>query len=80
MSTHSVRMTARAHPEARGAFSIPAIIRRLMWALQVWRERRALLSLDDDALEDIGLTRSDARREGKRALFDLPAPCARRRR
>lgn len=78
MSTHSARMTAR--PGAKSAFSISAIIRRFMWAIQVWRERRELLSLDDDALNDIGLTRIDALREGNRALFDVPDPCARRRR
>lgn len=80
MSTRFDGVTARAGPDAEGAFSIPAIIRRLVWAFQVWGERRALLSLDDDALKDIGVTRIDARREGKRALFDLPDPCARRRR
>jgi uncharacterized protein YjiS (DUF1127 family) len=55
-------------------------MRRFMWALQISGERRALLSLDDDALKDIGLTRFDALREGKRSLFDLPDRCARRRR
>jgi uncharacterized protein YjiS (DUF1127 family) len=80
MSTRLDGVTVRARPDAKSAFSIPAIIRRVMWALQVSGERRALLSLDDDALKDIGLTRFDARREGKRSLFDLPDRCARRRR
>ena len=80
MSTRLDGVTARARLDAKGAFSIPAIIRRLMWALRVSGERRALLSLDDDALKDIGLTRFDAWREGKRSMLDLPDRCARRRR
>jgi hypothetical protein len=48
-------------------------MRHLAGALEVRRQRRALLSLDDHMLKDIGLTRIDAWREGTRALFDVPS-------
>jgi len=51
--------------------SITVLIRRVLWALYVRRARRALLSLDDHTLKDIGLTRFDAWRESNRGLFDL---------
>lgn len=43
-------------------------------ARQAQRERRALAQLDDRMLKDIGLTRSEAYRETKRDIFDLPKP------
>ena len=39
---------------------------------EVARQRRGLLALDDKALEDVGISRSDARREAKRYFWDLP--------
>lgn len=42
------------------------------FALAVRRERRALASLDDHMLRDIGLSRSMVHRETSRSLFDLP--------
>ena len=51
---------------------------RLQWASWLWtmvevrRQRRTLLSLDDRMLADIGLSRADAWHEGGRALHDLP--------
>lgn len=41
-------------------------------ALEVARQRRALLRLGDDALKDIGVSRADAWREGNRHWWDLP--------
>ena len=37
------------------------------------RQRRALARLDDAALEDIGLSRSDAETEAQRPFWDAPA-------
>src|SRR5262245_13416436 len=54
------------------ARAVTALIRRLTRALDIRRQRRALLLLDDLALKDIGISRLDAWREGTRALFDLP--------
>jgi len=55
---------------------------RLERVLEVRRQRRALLSLDERMLKDVGLTRSDAWLEGNRPLLDLPDAydCARYRR
>lgn len=45
--------------------------RMLRLCLQVQRERRLLLSLDERTLKDIGLSRVDALREGTRGFGDL---------
>ncbi|MEO0798192.1 MAG: DUF1127 domain-containing protein [Pseudomonadota bacterium] len=39
-------------------------------AVTVWRERRALRTLDDRLLNDLGLTRVEADREASRSPFD----------
>ena len=36
-------------------------------------QRKALLRLDDAALQDMGLTRKQAELEAKRSLWDVPA-------
>jgi uncharacterized protein YjiS (DUF1127 family) len=41
-------------------------------AIEVRRERRTLLSLDDRALKDIGLSRSQAWAEACHSLWDIP--------
>lgn len=46
---------------------------RLMAALSLGRQRRALEQLDDSLLDDIGLTRADAALEAARAAWDVPA-------
>jgi len=47
---------------------------RLVLALLRWQElaqqRRRLLSLDDDMLKDIGITRAEAMQEGTRPFWD----------
>ncbi|MCL6283205.1 DUF1127 domain-containing protein [Ruegeria sp. 2012CJ41-6] len=40
------------------------------WA--VWRQRRRLQQLDDAALKDIGINRSEARAEARRPFWDAP--------
>jgi uncharacterized protein YjiS (DUF1127 family) len=36
------------------------------------RQRRRLARLDDDALDDLGLTRHAARQEARRPVWDVP--------
>jgi uncharacterized protein YjiS (DUF1127 family) len=59
-----------------GLVRIARIIRRLIsildLALQVRRERRMLLSMDDRALKDIGLSRSEVCAEACRSLWEIP--------
>jgi len=43
----------------------------LLAMLDVYRQRRALARLDDAALADIGLSRTEALAESRRALWDL---------
>jgi uncharacterized protein YjiS (DUF1127 family) len=42
-------------------------------AIEVRRERRMLLGLDDHTLKDLGLARGDAYAEATRACWDVPA-------
>jgi uncharacterized protein YjiS (DUF1127 family) len=53
-------------------FSWTSLWSRLERVMEVRRQRRALLSLDDRMLKDIGLSRADAWLEGNRPLLDLP--------
>lgn len=55
--------------------SRPAPVRRLtlLDLLALYRERRALANLDEDALEDLGLTRKQADTESQRHFWDIPA-------
>jgi uncharacterized protein YjiS (DUF1127 family) len=69
--------TASARPahrpvRARIAGSIRRLISILELALEVRRERRMLLSLDDRALKDIGLSRSAVWGEACRSLWEIP--------
>jgi uncharacterized protein YjiS (DUF1127 family) len=41
-------------------------------AVEMRRERRMLLGLDDRALKDLGLARADAYAEATRACWDIP--------
>ena len=46
---------------------------RLLDVLALRRQRRQLATLDDRALEDMGLTRADVAAELKRPVWDVPA-------
>ena len=68
---------ARALPGCRPARvriadGILRLIFALGLALDVRRERRMLLSMDDRALKDIGFNRSEAYAEAHRSLWDIP--------
>ncbi|EEE37660.1 conserved domain protein [Rhodobacteraceae bacterium KLH11] len=45
---------------------------RLLNMLSLARQRRALARLDDRALADIGLSRSEAQTEAARPIWDTP--------
>lgn len=45
----------------------------LMRYFDLYRQRRALASLDEAALSDIGLTRTAASKEAARPVWDAPA-------
>lgn len=46
--------------------------------LEVARQRRRLLTLDTQALKDIGVSRADAHREATRGFWDIPDDVMRR--
>jgi len=54
-----------SRPAARRSFSV-------LDYLALYRQRRALASLDAKALEDVGLTRDAARAEAARPVWDAP--------
>ena len=46
--------------------------RTVLWWAQVANQRKALLTLSDDQLNDIGLSRADAVREARRHFWNVP--------
>lgn len=66
---------ARSRPRlslGQVASHVRRIVLAFELALQVRRERRMLLSMDDRALEDVGFKRGDACAEAQRSFWDLP--------
>ncbi len=45
---------------------------RILDLLSLARQRRTLAQLDDRALDDIGISRSDAQTEAARPIWDAP--------
>jgi len=75
------RKSVRAAPA--GPRLVDGLTRFWRWLVAVQavdRERRLLAEMDDRALRDLGLTRSEARRESRRPLWDLPLDVEGRRR
>jgi uncharacterized protein YjiS (DUF1127 family) len=58
-----------AHASSRPATT--SLLGSVAKALAIRRERRALMTLDDRMLADVGLSRTDAYREAHRPLFDI---------
>ncbi len=50
-----------------------SLISRIMNGFALFRQRRALTGLSDTALDDIGVSRTEARNESKRPAWDAPA-------
>ena len=73
MSRHSQLCDALPHSDGRASgFSWTSLWFRVERILEVRRQRRALMALDDRMLKDIGLSRTDAWREANRSPLDLP--------
>ena len=58
----------RAAPTTR----MRALVRKIAMALTVRAERRALMSLDQAAMKDMGLSGGQAHREYGRSFWDVP--------
>jgi uncharacterized protein YjiS (DUF1127 family) len=56
--------------EVAAAFAVYAIMLILTWEQRV-RERRALASLDDRLLRDIGISRADAEQEVRKPFWEV---------
>ena len=54
----------------RFVIRLPALLKALGRRLEMRRSRLALLELSDEQLKDIGLSRTDAYREGIRSWWD----------
>jgi uncharacterized protein YjiS (DUF1127 family) len=73
MSTCETAAHSLARPVVdRAGNGMSRFFRRLAVAFAIARERRALMALSDHTLKDIGLSRADAYREGKRSFWDVP--------
>lgn len=70
-TTESITLRiARERPARR---TLVSVLSRIVSLLERWgergRQRRALLALDDRLLSDIGLSRADAEREGRKPFW-----------
>ncbi len=50
----------------------PGTLRRIAALMALWHQRRVLAELDAARLEDIGITRHQARAEAARSIWDVP--------
>lgn len=62
-------VTLTRQKSSRRRFSL---LKTLFQAMQIQRQRRALQTLDEAALRDMGLTRGDVERESQRPVWDAP--------
>ncbi|GAA6174698.1 DUF1127 domain-containing protein [Sulfitobacter pacificus] len=53
--------------------SKPGLAARILGALAVLRSRRQLAELDQDRLDDLGISPEAAQTEANRAIWDVPA-------
>jgi len=72
MNTIAVSPAASAARTGAVRSTRPSLLRRVMLAFQVARERRALVEMDDRLLADIGVTPDQAGKEAGRLPWDLP--------
>jgi uncharacterized protein YjiS (DUF1127 family) len=72
MSSIALTLSRPSSGWSRFAGRIRSPLASLALALQVRRERRALLALDEAALKDMGFSPGDAYAEAQRSFWDLP--------
>jgi uncharacterized protein YjiS (DUF1127 family) len=72
MSSLSLTLSRPRFSLSRIAGCVWRLILALELAMQVRRERRMLLALDDRALKDVGFRHGDAQVEAQRSFWDLP--------
>lgn len=66
-------MTMFATPSsAYATFKTPSVFRTIAAAFSAQSQRKALKSLDDARLRDLGLTYAQALQEAKRPVWDVP--------
>ncbi|WP_370642314.1 DUF1127 domain-containing protein [Afifella sp. H1R] len=66
-----VRLSRFQQAQLGMRIAVARLSTRLVLIMQRRRTRRALLSLTDDQLKDIGVSRADAYREGLRRPWDV---------
>ena len=49
------------------------MVARIVGAHALWKSRRRLAALDEAALRDLGLTRTEALEEAERPVWNVPA-------
>lgn len=70
MMTQLTHATRLMQPTVRAKGSVLA---RFVQAYAAWQQRKHLATLDDAALSDIGITRTQAEAEATRPLWNAPA-------
>ena len=58
---------------ARSSYSSHRARKGLFGYLSLYRQRRALATMDNRQLQDLGLTRAEALQEARRPVWDAPA-------
>ena len=61
------------HSQTFTGFKVPSMFRGISLAMAARAQRKALKSLDNAHLTDIGLTYAQAMKEANRPVWDVPA-------
>ena len=64
--------TQTCHLPAQNA-GFSGFLTRIVMAHSTWRQRQVLDRLDNSALNDIGISRDQARKEAQKPVWDVPA-------